>query len=73
MRMRKFIAKGYYISPEDMAKVIDRLCIGMMEDEEKARDAGKVMKPRWRRIAYRLREVDPLRVIDGLDVIEEHV
>lgn len=63
MRMRKFLKKGYHISPESMAKVIVRLNQGVKYDEA---------KEEWKVIAGLLREVDPLRIVDGVDFVEEH-
>jgi hypothetical protein len=57
LRVIKFLRRGYSISPENLALVIDRLMANV--------HAGPV--PRAQVIAGLLREVDPLSLIDGLE------
>lgn len=66
LRVRKFLARGYHIEAPSLAKVIARLSMGVKEmdnhDEE------------WRAriMTALLREVDPLTVVDGLELVDEH-
>lgn len=62
MRVLKYLQRGYVISPEDMAKVMDRCVAGI------AQETGV---DTWKVIAGRLREVDPLRIVDGIEMNEE--
>ena len=70
LRVRKFLKAGYSIQPYAFGKVIARLVMGVKWDampqgmpEEEA--LGKVL-------TGLLREVDPLVIIDGVDLIDEH-
>lgn len=65
LRMTKFLNKGYKISPESMGKVVARLTMGfydnfMTKDEEM----------RGRICIAKLREVDPLTIVDGVESVE---
>ncbi len=62
LRMRKFLSKGYTIQVDSMARVIARLISGIDSKDEQS-DA-KV-------ISRLLREVDPLRIIDGVEIASE--
>jgi len=66
IRMKKFIQRGYSIQAESMAGVISRL-VSRLKDvsltDEKA--VSKIL-------VGLLREVDPLTVVDGVDLIDEH-
>lgn len=67
MRLQKFLHKGYSISPGNMAKVVARLCMGVRFIKNDARSEewlGQV-------ILGLLREVDPLSVVDGVELEDE--
>jgi len=66
LRMRKFLSKGYTIQANSMAKVIARLVYKI--------DFSKVTteKEIARILVSLLREVDPLTVIDGIEMIDDH-
>ena len=68
MRLQKFIAKGYRISPGNLAKVTARLLQGIKPGSgfyDKDED--------WQAevILGMLREVDPLSVVDGIELEDE--
>jgi hypothetical protein len=67
LRMTKFLNKGYKISPESMGKVIARLTMGFrdnyMEYDEEMRGLVAIGK---------LREVDPLTIVDGVESVEDN-
>lgn len=67
MRLQKFISKGYRISPGNLAKVTARLLQGI-------RYGDFLDKPEeWQAqvILGMLREVDPLIVVDGVELEDE--
>jgi hypothetical protein len=69
MRLQKFIAKGYRISPGNLAKVTARLLRGIRYDDF-------LSKPEdWQAqvILGMLREVDPLIVVDGVELEDEEL
>ncbi len=71
MRLRKFLQRGYTIQAPSMAAVIARLMSGInLERLHNIADGDE--KEVGRMICNLLREVDPLAIIDGLDVIDEH-
>lgn len=69
MRVRKFLARGYNIQAGSFGAVIARLAfkvrIGRDSMAENEQDFAKVL-------TGLLREVDPLSVVDGLEMIDEH-
>jgi hypothetical protein len=66
LRMRKFLARGYHIESNSLAKVIARLARGVRQVRE------SIEEPELAQITTALlREVDPLTVIDGLDLVDE--
>ncbi len=67
MRVRKFLTKGYTIQAGSLAGVIARL-INKLEWEKirGSEDRTRVV------ITGLLREVDPLTVVDGVDIVDEH-
>ena len=67
LRVKKFLKKGYDISPEDMAKVIARLLSGI-DTGSNAWNADEVGKSKV--LAGLLREVDPLHIVDGIPTHE---
>ena len=69
MRAFKFVKKGYSIQAQSIAGVVARLVWGAYDNPEK--------KPRnelWMAavITGLLHEVDPLFIIDGVDLVDEH-
>lgn len=66
LRMRKFLSRGYNIQAPSMAGVIARLIGGINFDKVRTEKDREVM------IVSLLREVDPLIVVDGLDMVDEH-
>lgn len=74
LRARKFLMRGYNIQAEALASVISRLVSGVKEDEA----FGSLIAELGREKAMAkvmsglLREVDPLIVIDGVDIADEH-
>ena len=67
LRVRKYLARGYNIQPNSLAKVIARLVVAVRKiDGEWSEDwLGSV-------ITSLLREVDPLTVVDGVEIVNEH-
>ncbi len=66
LRARKFLARGYHIEAHSLAKVVARLVKGV-------RDPGRFDDEQWLGsvLTGLLREVDPLTVVDGLDLVDE--
>jgi hypothetical protein len=66
MRVMKFVSKGYIIAPEDLAMVMSRITRRIRWEHELVRkdDGARIM-------AGLLREVDPLTIIDGVEMEEE--
>jgi len=62
MRACKFLKRGYAMSPETLAQLIDRLMTAYVPNS----------MPRVQVLSGLLREVDPLSVIDGLEILDEH-
>lgn len=68
LRVRKFLARGYSIQAQSLAGVVARLAMGVRwESPEVGTEAGLT-----RVITGLLREVDPLSVVDGVEVAEEN-
>ncbi len=66
MRVRKFLARGYNIQATSFAGVIARVASGVRGfDSLEERQRAKV-------IAGLLQEVDPLLVVDGVEIADEH-
>ncbi|MCK5603954.1 hypothetical protein KAR91_18850 [Candidatus Pacearchaeota archaeon] len=66
LRVRKFLARGYNIQAASLAAVIARLCTAIEWDKvDSEHQTAEVIKGL-------LHEVDPLRIVDGIDVIDEH-
>ena len=63
MRVKKFLQRGYNIQPESLAGVVARVSQGITATEEK--EFAKEVR-------NRLREVDPLVLGDGMEMIDEH-
>jgi hypothetical protein len=66
LRVRKFLMKGYTIQAWSLGMVVARLVSKI--DPEKLGDRANMGQV----IGGLLREVDPLRVVDGLDMVDEH-
>lgn len=71
LRVLKYIKRGYSISPESLAEVMSRVHIAAAGIEELGRNTGGLTSiPQITKNL--LREVDPLMVVDGLDVQDDH-
>lgn len=68
LRARKFIAKGYILPAPQLAAVISRLTSGVEWQSLREHDEPYVA----RILTGLLREVDPLMVVDGVDLVDEH-
>lgn len=68
LRVRKFLAKGYTIQAPALAKVIARLIQGVDPERKMVGDEAGLARV----LCGLLREVDPLLVIDGVEVVDEH-
>ena len=66
LRVLKYVKRGYTIQVASLGKVIGRLTAAV------DRDPRRSGLPTGTIIAGLLREVDPLLVIDGLDVVDDH-
>lgn len=72
MRVRKFLQRGYNIQPHSLGAVIARLLSGVRNiDDDSGRQGMTTEQWNAKVIASLLREVDPLRIVDGIDIIEE--
>ena len=73
LRARKFLMRGYNIQAESLAGVIARLVSGVNQDAfgGLVAELGKE-KAMAQVMSGLLREVDPLIVIDGVDIADEH-
>lgn len=65
LRVLKYVKRGYSIQVDSLGRVIGRLVEGVKEERLGEHERGVV-------IAGLLREVDPLLVIDGFDVVDDH-
>lgn len=74
LRARKFLMRGYNIQAEALAGVISRLVSGVNEDRLSALmvEGKTTEQARAQVMSGLLREVDPLIVIDGVDIADEH-
>jgi hypothetical protein len=74
LRARKFIAKGYHIEAGSLGKVVARLVTGVRgfaDFEFPELDPGESKEVGLARILTALmREVDPLTVVDGLELVD---
>lgn len=69
LRVQKFLRKGYSISPGNLAAVVSRLLCGVRFSNSFCSDE----KFRTRILLGLLREVDPLVVVDGIELPDEVV
>lgn len=67
LRVRKFLARGYNIQAVSLGAVVARLAFKVREAGMAESEAGFAKV-----ITGLLREVDPLLVVDGLEIIDEH-
>jgi hypothetical protein len=66
MRVRKFLARGYNIQAPSLGAVVARLVMALKNRGEMDEEfMGQVL-------TGLLREVDPLVIIDGIDLVDEH-
>lgn len=68
LRVLKYVKRGYSISPESLAMVMSRVFIGVNDGLTNMRDEKQVAI----KTQILLREVDPLMVVDGLDIQDDH-
>jgi hypothetical protein len=64
LRVRKFLMRGYNIQPHSLAGVIARLTSSIVARGGEVQYAEDIEK--------RLVEVDPVLLIDGVDLVDEH-
>lgn len=85
LRVRKFLKRGYHIEAPSLALVVARLCMGVEQIAETMNNESNRNKPgfhtrenrdgeMWlaKLLTGKLREVDPMAVIDGLEIVDEH-
>jgi len=75
LRVRKFLSKGYTIQAPALAGTIARLISRLKWDESfNYHMKNNMIDEVWlsQVITGLLREVDPLTIIDGIDIIDEH-
>lgn len=65
LRMTKFLGRGYRIAPESLAGLVARMNQGIRHDDFLQKDEGH----QARVYAGLLREVDPLNIVDGCEVL----
>lgn len=70
LRVLKFLHRGYGIAPESLGRVIARLMKGILDNPD-LRPSLVKEKQLGAALSGLMRAVDPLTVIDGLDVMEE--
>ena len=68
MRVRKFLARGYNIQAASLAHVIARLMEGVHDSDLAHSNEDGLAQC----ILGVLHEVDPLIVVDGIDLVDEH-
>lgn len=67
LRALKFVKRGYSIQVSSLGAVIARLSFAVKDSLMTTTEAGTAQV-----LTGLLREVDPLNVVDGLDVVDEH-
>ena len=67
LRVLKYVKRGYSIQPQSLGAVIGRLSFGVRDSGLSQTEAGTAQV-----ITGLLREVDPLAIVDGFDVVDEH-
>ncbi len=68
VRVCKFLKRGYNIQPFSLGGVIARVAMRVRANSGMAQTEGDFALV----IGGLLREVDPLRIVDGVDLIDEH-
>jgi len=68
LRARKFLMRGYSIQSSSLAGVVARLLKGFDTSETSLEEEHLVSRV----LTGLLREVDPMLVIDGVDMVDEH-
>lgn len=68
LRMRKFIERGYHIEALSLGKVVARLAMGVRHIQETIEEEQLSQV-----LTGLLREVDPLTVIDGVEIAEPNI
>ncbi len=68
LRVQKFIRRGYNISPESLGRVMARVMGGVHTSALTGDEAGKAKV-----ITGLLREVDPLTIIDGVELPPDEI
>jgi hypothetical protein len=68
LRARKFLRNGYFIDAASLGRVTARLAMGVDEI------SSVVKNEEWLAmvLAGLLREVDPLTIVDGMELVDEH-
>lgn len=69
LRVRKYLARGYNIQVGSLGGVISRLMSGVRFDSDQVHTDERF---RAKVITGLLREVDPMLVVDGVEIIDEH-
>ena len=67
LRVRKFVSKGYSIQPLSLAGVVARLFMAVREQRGEWSEEFVTQV-----LCGLLREVDPLQIVDGVELINEH-
>jgi len=70
LRVMKFLRRGYSIAPASVGKVIARLLTGVREDNPAWSSGDEYSRAVI--LTSLLREVDPLTIVDGIDLVEIH-
>ncbi len=68
LRVRKFVAQGYNIQAPSLAAVVARMIKDLDTTKLQLSDEPQVT----RILTGKLREVDPLMIVDGLEFVDEH-
>lgn len=66
LRMRKFLQRGYHIEAPSLAKVVARFAMGVRQVAESGMEESRLSTV----MTGLLREVDPLTVVDGLELVD---
>ena len=72
LRAFKFTKRGFYASPETIGRLVSRLMTGILDREGRPIEMNLApSKSMEQFVTAKLREVDPLYVIDGVDLLPE--
>lgn len=72
MRVRKFLARGYNIQAASLAAVVARLVLGAREGNQNPEFDTRTEHGLAHVLTGLLHEVDPIRVMDGRELVDEH-